>query len=978
MSEELNIGENNGIKFTLDSLNQLVIEISGKILTINSDFLNNIPKNFDLVNINYSYYHLIMPNQQKIILYMFPIYCFLKNKSVDFILYSDKQLELVLEKYEYITPYYYSQIEEDIIIIDKDKISQLDIYAHKRIEIDEKNNISFLKNVKTIFSHLDNIYKNNENLKNITNEIICPNFNLYYSYKYKELSNEFNYINTSDRISLLAKFEKFINKPKERIYAICGPHGTGKSITSLFIQKYLFYRNISSLYINLKYYLYLPYYNWDEQMETLLKECYFMVKNSSQFDEIAVLLLTKCTNIINALINLNEYILKNNIESILILDQYQNKYDKNKEIIKQQNWKKILVLSSINDLDVKDNLILNFQKLEKSFDKETLLKINQQLFFYDYYETLLDEKCIKEIFSQIKKNKKDTIKEKISDLKIYNKINKKKKIVMGIDMNILEDEENNSSGKEDNNSINEEDINSIDNINDDNNDNNSNQNKDKDEAKRNNINNDIKKEDKKENYEICKDNTTDINIKLNFIDLILQKFAYISKYFFNFINFYDSIYDLLNNEYIKIFKKLEYLSTNNLIDMEKINDLKQKEYLVEKIDNEQFGSLELNKFLKEIIYVPLKYINYKKGKNDKFFFYYSFPLFSKILNDYYNYINSKNIFFSSINGGTLGNQFEDILKIKFRVFELFDIDGYFEVKTLQEMELTNEYTMIGDKYIKSKNNIFINQMLSNGANFDFAIFQYKNQKLILFQSKYIINNNTIKHIEKFKKGSRRVLKKFNELFNFNLNEIYFLYISSDEFNRRNSKDVFKLLDNNKINCLFYSIFNDEFTYNFIDTFKEFKCQESFKIFPKYGKYESQNITQNLEKQKKKVDILNLTYIGRKRKNPVNLDKVLSSFKYLCHIFNYLPRDILSNLGNFENFYDNSNFNIDKITEYVVIAQLNDKSEIDITKSVGFIYYSEKQNYLMDVKHNKNFMVYQDLIEKFIYCTSFFVGKKIKY
>ena len=36
---------------------------------------------------------------------------------------------------------------------------------------------------------------------------------------------------------------------------------------------------------------------------------------------------------------------------------------------------------------------------------------------------------------------------------------------MGIDMNILEDEENNSSGKEDNNSINEEDINSIDNIN---------------------------------------------------------------------------------------------------------------------------------------------------------------------------------------------------------------------------------------------------------------------------------------------------------------------------------------------------------------------------------------------------------------------------------------------------------------------------------------------------------------------------------
>ena len=134
----------------------------------------------------------------------------------------------------------------------------------------------------------------------------------------------------------------------------------------------------------------------------------------------------------------------------------------------------------------------------------------------------------------------------------------------------------------------------------------------------------------------------------------------------------------------------------------------------------------------------------------------------------------------------------------------------------------------------------------------------------------------------------------------------------------------------------------------------------------------------LKNKKKKVDILNLTYIGRKRKNPVNLDKVLSSFKYLCHIFNYLPRDILSNLGNFENFYDNSNFNIDKITEYVVIAQLNDKSEIDITKYVGFIYYSEKQNYLMDVKHNKNFMDYQDLIEKFIYCTSFFVGKKIKY
>ncbi len=38
------------------------------------------------------------------------------------------------------------------------------------------------------------------------------------------------------------------------LFPICGPHGTGKTVTALFIHKCLYLEGIKGVYLNLKYY----------------------------------------------------------------------------------------------------------------------------------------------------------------------------------------------------------------------------------------------------------------------------------------------------------------------------------------------------------------------------------------------------------------------------------------------------------------------------------------------------------------------------------------------------------------------------------------------------------------------------------------------------------------------------------------------------------------------------------------------------
>ena len=248
--------------------------------------------------------------------------------------------------------------------------------------------------------------------------------------------------------------------------------------------------------------------------------------------------------------------------------------------------------------------------------------------------------------------------------------------------------------------------------------------------------------------EISKENKEENKIeeKFNFIYYILSQFNFIPKYVIKFIKDYYSIYDLLFDEFKKVFFKLIYYESDKITDRTKIDKLlKNKNIIqkteVEKPDNEALSEEEYFEFIK---YIPLQYINYFSNNEGKMYFYYSFPLSEQILNEYNDYFKSKEIFFNkNATGSQKGKAFEKIIITQLKIFNCLNIDGHLEVNTIINMDFSNNYKLLDKKYIQNKKNILITQKNEQGKDYDFAIYKPKNKQLILFQAKYQIDNNLI-------------------------------------------------------------------------------------------------------------------------------------------------------------------------------------------------------------------------------------------
>jgi len=147
-----------------------------------------------------------------------------------------------------------------------------------------------------------------------------------------------------------------------------------KSITSLFIQKNLYTSDKKkSIYINLKYY-YNPQIKDEEKEITFIKECYFLVDNFEElYDIFQLITLNKKSIWIMIEVLVNYYFNKNKNEFFLIIDQYKQKFDKEKNFKNLTQKIKVIILSSINDNDVKKNLIDNYEQ-----------EINQQNFVLNF------------------------------------------------------------------------------------------------------------------------------------------------------------------------------------------------------------------------------------------------------------------------------------------------------------------------------------------------------------------------------------------------------------------------------------------------------------------------------------------------------------------------------------------------------------------------------------------------------------------
>ena len=247
------------------------------------------------------------------------------------------------------------------------------------------------------------------------------------------------------------------------------------------------------------------------------------------------------------------------------------------------------------------------------------------------------------------------------------------------------------------------------------------------------------------------------------------------------------------------------------------------------------------KFVELLDYIPLKYISFIKKGNDEYYFYYTFPLFKKILEDFTSYISSKSNFFLSDDGEIRGSSFEKIVKMELRGFKKLNINGYFKVNNIISMELTKKYKRINENYFKFKDNILIDQKIRDGKDYDFGIYQSKQKNLILIQSKYIINYNTVTNVKSYYKSSaKNALNSFNLITNENVKNVYLLYISSVDYNYENRKKLMEnILSNNNINCLFYSVNYDNFSMDFGNFIKEIQCKDSFMIIPQLNLYEKQ-------------------------------------------------------------------------------------------------------------------------------------------
>ena len=473
--------------------------------------------------------------------------------------------------------------------------------------------------------------------------------------------------------------------------------------------------------------------------------------------------------------------------------------------------------------------------------------------------------------------------------------------------------------------------------------------------------------------------------KFEFISCILNLFGNLPRFISLLLNKYSNIFDLLNEEYKKIFSKIfEFFKYNNVEIVEK---LKNDNFL----SSTELKSLKKYDFASYLSDIPLKYIKFFSD-NNQYYLNYSFPLCEKILEDYILFNKSINTFKIINKDNPVGINFEFILNKSMRVFELFKIDGYIEVNSIVELKLNDNYKYIDKNYFNSKNNVLIAQSKPNGKAFDFCIYKTVQQILILLQSKYIINNDNVDTFLYYKKYAEIIVKLFKDKFEVNINKIYFLYISSYEYNINRKEDVLKCLNSKQINCIFYSIFEKIASFNFKDSIIDIPLNDSYIIYP-YAKnrvYLKQWEEKHIMKENKNLwnSFLNKKHFQEhniknyKNANQINDYRRILYEKFLKIIKKEysLISDFFDHFGMFFKFYFESygeSITIYDYDIYIFVFKTKAMSyitEIDESKDLGIIYSFENKICFFDIK-NKEFLDESEFNKKFN-GYSFTLGKYI--
>ena len=970
--------------------------------------LSEFPKGTSLFSGGLEFFRLVFSNNKELHIFRFPIECKFKDLTKPIKILSFEHLKIILEKKIkeniYKQPYYYSENSRKDIYIDIDKIEKSRIYIDKYIEIKDKDINNYLPNLENDYNNLDNIYKK-KNIDEFPYQFISPNFKSYINKLKINLTDDFHFIYTQNRIILKSRIDDFLDENNSSyLYPICGPHGTGKTISILNYHKELFRQNKKGLYLNLKFYC-NNQIKLEEKIEILTKECFFICDNKDEYISLYNKLIIE-TDIYELFSIINDFIISKNKKNNEIKEDKKINETKedNKNIEKTDNEKNEEKKKN-NENDKNDEKKENIGKIdnnkktdnnenkEKTDNKEKVDNIenntnNKIYIIFDQYQNILSMGRLFELF----KNIKIILLSSINDFDVKNNIILKYEEEIQKKFNRIENNNNiiiRYHYIDD--LINEEYYNS--------------------DIFKNLIKNKIRKEKEEKNQMI---DENEIDEKFKFIYDILKDFAFIPKYFFEYLYYYDSILDLLFNEYSNIMKKLDDFLLNKLIDLESIKKLENKKHLIQQKDIKKVCTIQKNRFIEAIKIIPLKYINFKACKNGEFYFYYSFPLFSEILKDFIKFQNDKKKYFIINDGSERGNIFERLVKYQFRIFKKFNVDGYFEVEKIIDMNPTEKYQHYIKEYISSKNNIFIDQKKSGGDDYDFAIYQRESKKLLLFQAKYLISNSNIQHKSYYSKSAVVILNKLNKYTEQKITEVHLLYISSMYYNYDIRQNAVNILKNHNINCIFYSLQKDLFYFNFKDDIDNLLLTNSNILVPKeFSNYESQEALDNQDferedgmyhkHEKKKTNKKSQTKDEEKSKTEEDNNKddkieenfedviflkkkTISSLKDLDQIYDDLMRYINVN----SKFKDNSIINLlgpiksvsysetrfNKNKEYAIIFDLNaETSEINYNNKIGLIIYNNGVTHFIDLVENLIYKNYDEFIEKFKINTLFAIGDK---
>jgi len=278
------------------------------------------------------------------------------------------------------------------------------------------------------------------------------------------------------------------------------------------------------------------------------------------------------------------------------------------------------------------------------------------------------------------------------------------------------------------------------------------------------------------------------------------------------------------------------------------------------------------------------------------------------------------------------------------------VDGFIKVNKIINMILVNEYKYINIGEIKKKNCIFIFQEDNNGEDYDFAILYPQSKEIILMQSKYKLQYKEVKHITYFSsKNKVKIIKDTLQKFNIDIEKIYILYVSSVEYNDKDN--AFNILNNRKVNCLFYNITSDYFTSNFKNNITDYKTL-SGQIYPKEEEYISQNYEKGKRFNQSLTATLKRLQEDRKKLMIAALEKEYRDFIDFLHL-----KGVNSSLmKHFGRFYNKQmapvEFPILTFNFYSIFFKPKISKEIDYTKDLYLEYEENNLIHYYDIQHGK--------------------------